>query len=511
MDRFGSALGAALRKPVAPSAPSLYAPPTYAPQVLGQRLARTAIPAATDLGGRLAARTPAVNSFGSGLGTRMPSLFESATQRFGSGLAGDASGYLSSFFDKNQPRVALPGSSIRDALSGFGGSFGQQVGAAFSPTGAGFASGRLDDAAGEINAAAAKYGLPANFLATIIAKESSGDWNRWSQTAWHRGQPIYGYIGVYEDAARTRGLGDLWDRAAGNRALQIELLAGVLRSQYDQLQQKYPGQINWLNVASYHYSGNPFGGAAPADSTQHGSSDFYMNDTARLWGILEPGFNPNAAGSLGGQLGNSLSGGSGWGGSGNITTMLGGSQPRITQEFGLTDFARGHLNGMYSYATAYGGQGHVGLDIGLNPGSPLYAPIGGTVITTGGTGYYTDSRYDKYAPGRGELKIKLDNGDEVILGHMQSIGVQVGQRVSAGQLVGLSGTNNGGHVHLEYRKYTPGATSSGYTAIDPRTALGGSFGGGFGGGFGQPVAPLGNNISDASRLVWDQSFRNQYR
>src|SRR5690606_41919042 len=56
------------------------------------------------------------------------------------------------------------------------------------------------------------------------------------------------------------------------------------------------------------------------------------------------------------------------------------------------------------------------------------------------------------------------------------INVQVGQRVQPGQFVGQSGTYNGGHVHVEVRKYTPGATSSGYTAVDPRSYFeGGSF------------------------------------
>lgn len=501
MDRFGSALGAAIRNPVV-RPPALYASRPYAIQpqaALGQQAAQRA--------------QPTIGGLGSSLGVSMPSLFTSATTSFGSGLASRALNPTSSFFQEHGTGVALPGASIRDALSGFGSSLGSQmggfgqVGAPAQPTGSSFAGGNLDAATNEINAAAAKYGLPANFLKVIIAKESSGNWDRWAQTAFHRGQPIMGYIGVYEDAARTRGLGDLWDRAHGNRALQIELLAGVLRSQYDQLQKQYPGQVNWLNVASYHYSGNPFGGAAPADSTQHGSSDFYMNDTARLWGILEPGFNPSGVGGFGSQMGSQL-GGSGWGGSDSISVMLGGAQPRISQEFGLTPFAQQHLNGMYSYASAYGGQGHVGLDISLNPGTATYAPVGGTVITAGGSGYYRDDRYGN-RPGTGELKIKLDNGDEVILGHMEHIGVQVGQRVEAGQLVGRSGTANGGHIHLEYRQYTPGATSSGYTAIDPRTALGGFSN--VSGGFGQPVQPLGSNITDASRIVWDQSFRNQYR
>jgi murein DD-endopeptidase MepM/ murein hydrolase activator NlpD len=55
---------------------------------------------------------------------------------------------------------------------------------------------------------------------------------------------------------------------------------------------------------------------------------------------------------------------------------------------------------------------------------------------------------------------------------MSSVTAKAGQRINAGALVGYSGTQNGGHVHVEYR--TPGPTSSGYQIVDPRTKLNGS-------------------------------------
>src|SRR5690606_35010875 len=230
------------------------------------------------------------------------------------------------------------------------------------------------------------------------------------------------------------------------------------------------------------------------------------NMIMNFWRRLEPGFNPNAgvagaAASMGASAGNA------------IGTMLGGSSPRISQEFGLTEFSKGHLGGMYGYATNYGVQGHAGLDISLNPGTTLCSPVSGTVVYGGGTNFYTDERYGKGVPGTGELRLKLDTGDEVILGPMEHISVRPGQRVTAGQAVGRSGTANGGHVHLEYRRYTPGATSSGYTAVDPRQALGGAFGIGQGAAMPQlssPARSLGSSIDDASRLVWDSGFRAQY-
>jgi murein DD-endopeptidase MepM/ murein hydrolase activator NlpD len=120
-----------------------------------------------------------------------------------------------------------------------------------------------------------------------------------------------------------------------------------------------------------------------------------------------------------------------------------------------------------NYCLNYGEHG--GLDVGTPDGTPLYSPVGGVVADAGGTGFFQDARGD--FPGRGELEIQADNGDVLILGHMYQIDVGVGARVEPGTYVGLSGTANGDHVHVEYR--TPNAACvSGYELIDPRAGLG---------------------------------------
>lgn len=149
-----------------------------------------------------------------------------------------------------------------------------------------------------------------------------------------------------------------------------------------------------------------------------------------------------------------------WGGIGN---------PTITQEFGKTDFSEG--NPIYDYGAQFGTEGHTGLDVGLPDGSRLFAPVGGTIVIAGGSGFYKDESGTRNPATSGEIRIKLDNGDEVILGHTASISVRVGQRVRPGDFLGASGTANGPHLHLEYRRYTPGKTGSGYTIVDPRTVL----------------------------------------
>lgn len=157
--------------------------------------------------------------------------------------------------------------------------------------------------------------------------------------------------------------------------------------------------------------------------------------------------------------------GSGW------NVMFGGSSYPITQEMGLNSFSRQHLSGMYAYATSYGITGHAGIDVGMSYGSSVYAPTGGKVIRAGGSGFYCDD--SGCGPGKGELKIQLDNGDELIIGHMSNITVRVGDRVNPGMFVGASGSaGTGAHIHVEYRT-RDSSTASGWRVVDPRQALGG--------------------------------------
>lgn len=157
--------------------------------------------------------------------------------------------------------------------------------------------------------------------------------------------------------------------------------------------------------------------------------------------------------------------------SGSIRTIFGGWTPGISQEFGRTDFSMANC-WMYEYATAYGlpSCSHTGIDYALARGSRLYSPISGTVRTAGGSGYFYDTEATRWTVGKGELKIRLDNGHEIIMGHMASITVSVGQRVSAGTYVGTSGYAAGPHLHLEYR-IPDSSTSAGQRIVDPRSRL----------------------------------------
>lgn len=454
----------------------------------------------------------------------------------------------------------------------------------------------------EIQAAAQKYGVPANFLQAIIAKESSGDWASNSMVKHARGMRIHGYIGVFENAARSWGFD--FNKGIGNRAYQIEMLAGGLRRFYDQLHGQNP-QYGWLNVAAMHYSGDPDMNYTPGDSYQHGTTRQYVAETESWWkrldqmagntwsnftstgqntGIgtinsqqwagvnqydsmvmaaaqkygvpanlvkaimrLESNGNRNAVSpqgatglmqvmpfhvggnqsvlfdpqtnidvgtrilmenyrrygtwemaakayiGLGGadalgttsstywqrvnQYWNELNAGSSgmFGGqpaaNGGTSTPLSGiwgNVPvHISQEHGRTGFSAANPR-MYNYSYGVLGYlGHPGIDVAMPLNTPLYSPVSGTVITSGGSGSYFNTEGTRYQSGMGELRILLDNGHQVILGHTSRITVPANSRVTAGMPVGFSGYPGGPHLHLEYRIPNP-SFSSQWEAVDPR-------------------------------------------
>jgi hypothetical protein len=168
------------------------------------------------------------------------------------------------------------------------------------------------------------------------------------------------------------------------------------------------------------------------------------------------------------QVGHNCISEGGGGGAGLLTVgqILDGHSYGVTQDYGYTNF-----DGGYSYCHSYGNWNgalvHCGVDIGVVRGTPLRAPGNGVVTVAGGTPYYQDA----YNYAAGDLRIRLDNGAEVLLGHSSEIYVGVGASVGKGALVGASGTQNGDHLHLEVR-VPDGSCSSGYCTVDPMSYFG---------------------------------------
>ncbi|MFE2430047.1 M23 family metallopeptidase [Streptomyces sp. NPDC059373] len=97
---------------------------------------------------------------------------------------------------------------------------------------------------------------------------------------------------------------------------------------------------------------------------------------------------------------------------------------------------------------------HTGADFIASTGTPVHAVGPATVVEAGWGGSYGNN-----------VILRMSDGMYVLYGHLSSIGVSVGQTVSAGQQLGLSGaTGNvtGPHVHLEVR-----TTQSYGSDVDP--------------------------------------------
>ncbi|AWB81009.1 endopeptidase [Corynebacterium yudongzhengii] len=95
---------------------------------------------------------------------------------------------------------------------------------------------------------------------------------------------------------------------------------------------------------------------------------------------------------------------------------------------------------------------HKGIDIANAIGTPILAIMDGTVIDAGPA-----SGYGNW------IRIKHDDGSISIYGHMVSLNVSVGDRVSAGQNIagmGNEGFSTGSHLHFEIHP-------TGNGAVDP--------------------------------------------
>jgi len=99
-------------------------------------------------------------------------------------------------------------------------------------TNAGGGYSMLDEANGDIAAAAAKFGVPENLIKAMIMRESTGNWARDNRVAsfMRDGQMvnILPYVGMLQTTAAARGFD--WNAMIGNRALQIEAMASLVKT-----------------------------------------------------------------------------------------------------------------------------------------------------------------------------------------------------------------------------------------------------------------------------------------
>jgi murein DD-endopeptidase MepM/ murein hydrolase activator NlpD len=109
----------------------------------------------------------------------------------------------------------------------------------------------------------------------------------------------------------------------------------------------------------------------------------------------------------------------------------------ITQHFGDTEFAR---------SGAYNGSGHNGVDFKAPTGTRVKSAQSGTVQGVGDTdGVCPKASYGKW------VLVRHTNGLSTLYAHLSLISVASGQSVSAGDILGYSGTtgySTGPHLHF---------------------------------------------------------------
>jgi murein DD-endopeptidase MepM/ murein hydrolase activator NlpD len=335
-------------------------------------------------------------------------------------------------------------------------------GAAGGQTGTLSQSGRFDEANPLIAQSASRFGVPPSILKAIINRESSGDWNRnggrFPQIRSGAAGYILPYVGIFANAWTSWGCPGSASQAVGNQQAQVDCLARGLRRFYD----KSPSK-SWESVASMHFSGQWDPNSTWRDengmSVQQYVSSFMRE--AQMFGQVggpAPG---------GGAIGGNGAGGA----AGGLATVWGGKgSPNLSYGFG----AKNSL-GLYSYGRNYGmnGSDHTGIDIPMAINSPVYTPVGGTVVCAcTGSGGGCSAFNDTIGNGCGRIELQLDNGHRVVFGHSSRSNVQIGQRVNAGQQVGTSGGMNGPHIHLEYR-VPDSSMPAGYRLVNPSQYLGG--------------------------------------
>lgn len=284
--------------------------------------------------------------------------------------------------------------------------------------------------------AAAKYGVPPNLVKSIIRLESNGN-----PSAQH---PASGATGLMQI------MPEIWNNGNSQQLLDpaynIDMGTMILKSNYDQ-------------HGSWEMAAKAYLGLVGADANGTTSS-MYWDTVSKYWKELDGTM--AAPGTSGGGV---MPISAVWGNAPGVSI----SSPHMN----VSDWVINNTSikyggrytgerGMYDYAVEqFGRMGHPGVDYAMPPGTNIYTPVGGTVIVAGSGSYGDDHG------GIGEIRIRMDNGHELIFGHMGGGAVQVGQRVPAGTFVGTSGTaGSGPHLHLEYRVPSTN-TPSGWDSVDP--------------------------------------------
>jgi murein DD-endopeptidase MepM/ murein hydrolase activator NlpD len=307
-----------------------------------------------------------------------------------------------------------------------------------------------------VNEAAARYGVPANLIKAVMRLESNGNATAISpQGATGLMQVMPGMHGL----SRQQLLDPRTNVLKG---------AEILKANYDQYG-------SWETaVGAYLGFGTDALGTTTSAYQQRVMG--YYNELNTMGGGTPGGGNvPNMPA-----------------GSSQLNAVWGGGNFEVSQGHGRTQFSADNP-GVYEYSyDVLGYLGHPGIDVSMPVGTPIYTPLPGEVIISGGSGSYTNVT-GVNASDSGEVRVRLANGDVIIFGHLSALNVRVGQMIPAGTNVGLSGYPDSPHLHLEVR-VPDNSRPNKLRAVDPREYLGGGFSGhlqsGAGGQLQQSIRPM---------------------
>jgi len=120
--------------------------------------------------------------------------------------------------------------------------------------------------------------------------------------------------------------------------------------------------------------------------------------------------------------------------------------PKAVPAPGLPSYGGYYMRPISGGVRTQGIHGNNGVDLANQVGTPIYASAGGRVIVAKSSGW--NGGYGNY------VVIAHDNGTQSLYGHMNTVGVSVGQVVTKGVVVGTlgsSGNSTGPHIHFEIR------------------------------------------------------------
>ena len=130
----------------------------------------------------------------------------------------------------------------------------------------------------------------------------------------------------------------------------------------------------------------------------------------------------------------------------------------------IMKYGRVLLTGWFTQKRSYGT--HKALDLPCVKDTPIRAPEMGTITEVTYASPYYDKRLEKWRSNYGNyIKITGADGSYWIVAHLNSYNVQVGQRVSEGQVIGRAGSTGivdatghiatrAYHLHIEHRSAT---------------------------------------------------------